>query len=199
MPKYASVQDVKDFSKLAYSDFSYNGDDAFQELINKALDLAEAYIDDSCRVPSGFFAAGGYSATEYLDWATPFVISTYKPITAMTSVSYDSTGYGTAPSYTTLTNDEDYIWWSDGRVYIFGITPSKVEKSIKLVYTAGYTTVPTSIRAAATEIASNSLHALLQRKVAPAIDMIDVQIPRPASMKVSDVVKEYIAPYRRHF
>ncbi len=198
MPRYASITDVKDFSKLTYADFGYSSDDAFRELINKALDLAEAYIDTTCRVPSGFFASGGYHITEFCDWDSPYVSASYRPIISISSVSYDSTGYGTTPSYVELTYQKDYFWYPDGRVYIFSIKPPKREQSVKLSYTAGYAETPAGIRASAAELASSSLHALLQRKVAPALDVTDASMPKPTSMKIPDTVKEYLAPFRRH-
>lgn len=197
MVYYASVQDAKDFSKLTYEEFGYADDNAFTELVNKALELGESVVDDLCNVPRGFFKAGGTSVTEYVDWDTPYTFSTYKPIVTLTSVSYDTTGYGQAPSWTALVQDTDYIYYADGRFYIFTKTPGKAEKSIKLVYTAGYSSVPPMIRTASIEVASQILHSMLQRRTSPTVEMGNVAIPSPASLKISDTVANIVALFRR--
>lgn len=199
MPYYASVQDVKDFSKLTYSDFGYAGEDAFAELVQKALEMAEGAIDSQLRLPRGFFRAGGYAVTEYADWSTPYVFSSYRPILSLTSISYDSAGYGTSPSWVALVPDTDYIGYLDeGRFYVFTKTPGKTERSIKIVYTAGYSTVPQDIRLATAELAGAMLHAMLQRKIAPTVEVSDMSIRAPVSIQIPESVATLISPYRRH-
>lgn len=198
MVYYASMQDGKDFSKLTYDEFGYAGDDAFQELILKVLEIAEGTIDTQCKVPRGFFKTGGMAFTEYADYTTPFTISQYKPIVTLTSLSYDTTGYGTAPSWSALTEHTDFIYYNDGRFYIFSKYPGKRERSIKIVYTAGYSTVPEEIRLATLEFTSSILHTMLQRKISPTVEISDMSIRIPTSIPIPPSVLALIGIYRRH-
>lgn len=111
------------------------------------------------------------SYTEYHDY-NPSDRNIYLrkgPVISISSVSYNVSAIGVAPSYVEKTADEDYITYieddEEGRVEInynkWQPDPSH-PKAIKVVYTAGYSSVPGRITMLATKmVAKRVLDTLL--------------------------------------
>ena len=198
MGNYISTSEVKQFSNVTYQDLGFATDTDYDTFLGTLINQVERTIDNYCRVPSGFFKAGGLSFTETHDWREDGEIHTrYHPIITLTKVELDQAGYNQAADWTEITSTYYYAKKEFGIVKIVGKTPGHVENSVRITYTAGYSAVPDDIKLAALIYASNVLHTILQRKVAPVVQVSDFAIRLVMDESFSDEVKGLLRPYRR--
>jgi hypothetical protein len=169
-----SVDEVKAYSKIVYSDLGYIGEASFNTFLESLIPLAASLIEGYCNVPSGFFNAGGKTFTgQVYDYRYPWIDLYYYPVLSVSKVEINNSGYGTAPSWETL-NSQDYILASDnGQLMLVNKVPAIVEQSVKVTYTAGYTATPDLIKHVCLQICSNVLHGILQRKISPTVQVGD--------------------------
>ena len=133
---YCTQDDIEKYLKTTF--------DANDETIAALIDHVTAMIDSYCG--RDFLAHTG--EVEYHDGKgrghNVIMLKNY-PVTAVTEVVEDGT---------TLTANEDYIWYADGRIVkcVNGLVDPNTTywkaklKAIKVTYNYGYSTVPTEIK-----------------------------------------------------
>lgn len=110
--------------------------------------------------------------TEYHDYnpSDRNIYLRHTPVVTLTSVSYNVSNVGVAPSYVDKTENEDFVFYDDeGRIEINYNTwqpdPSH-PKAVKIVYNAGYSSVPGRISMLATKlVAKRVLDSLIMNNV----------------------------------
>ena len=90
------------------------------------------------------------SYTQYIDTGVSELYLEKSPIITVDSLSYNTNADGEAPDYVARTEDVDYVVYEDlGKIALNTNKFSPVngkKKGLKVVYTAGYATVPSRIQ-----------------------------------------------------
>jgi len=163
MGNYISSSEVKQFSNVTYQDLGFTSETEYETFLDNLINQVERVIDNYCRVPSGFFKAGGLSFTETHDWKEDGEIHTrYYPIITLTKVELDQAGYSQSADWTEISNTYYYVKNEFGIIKIVGKTPGHIENSVRVTYTAGYNACPDDVKLAALIFASITLHNLVQ-------------------------------------
>jgi len=153
MVKYATVDDVRNFTNVNSAEFS-------DAQITSMIEYAESFID----ARTGHdFTEGGVTLTEYYDGnGTDSFFLNHFPVLSVSSLSVDANNDGT---YTELTEGRtnDYVLYNDvGRVVLTddcnttSVWPD-YPKSIKITYTYGYSSVPDYVKFLTVLIVANLL------------------------------------------
>jgi len=163
MGNYISASEVKQYSNVAYQDLGFSSDAEYDAFLDSLISQVERAIDNYCRVPSGFFKAGGLSFTELHDWNEDGEIHTrYYPIITLTKVELDRAGYNQTADWTEISSTYYYAKNEFGIIKIVGKTPGHTENSVRITYTAGYSAVPDDVKLAASIFARNILRLILE-------------------------------------
>jgi len=163
MGNYISASEVKQYSNVAYQDLDFSSDTEYDAFLDSLISQVERAIDNYCRVPSGFFKAGGLSFTELHDWNEDGEIHTrYYPIITLTKVELDQAGYNQTADWTEISSTYYYAKNEFGIIKIVGKTPGHTENSVRITYTAGYSAVPDDVKLAASIFARNILRLILE-------------------------------------
>jgi len=200
MGNYISVSEVKSFSRVSYQDLEFDSDADYDAFLNDLIDQIEKAIENYCRVPSGFFKAGGISFVEVHDWNEDGEIHTrYYPILTLTKVELDQAGYNQNSNWTEISSDYYYVKNEYGIIKIIGKTPGHIENSVRITYMAGYSSVPDDIKIAALSYASNVLHSILQRQFSVTPSDINLKINLIIQEAFSQELRRMLSSYRRRF
>ena len=198
MGNYISASDVKSYSRITYSDLGYSSDTEFDTFLDDLITQIEAVIDEHCNVPSGFFKAGGLSFTEQYDYDESFIRLKHYPVLSVSSVYYNTAGYGQTESWSEVTSTYYILYSDEGLIKIINKVPAIKEKSIKITYTAGYSAVPDAIKHVAVQLCSNFLHAILQRKISPVVRVDEFTIKMIIPEIFTEELKMLLEPHVRH-
>ena len=199
MGNYISASEVKQYSNVTYQDLGFSSDTDYDTWLGNLINQVERTIDNYCRVPSGFFKAGGLSFTEIQDWKEDGEIHTrYYPILTLTKVELDYAGYNQAADWTEISSTYYYVKNEYGIIKIVGKIPGHAENSVRVTYTAGYSAVPDDVKLAALIYASNILNRIFASNYGESVNIGDFQV-KFADLKPSftDEVKALLNPYRR--
>jgi len=199
MGNYISASEVKQYSNVAYQDLGFSSDTEYDTWLGNLINQVERAIDNYCRVPSGFFKAGGLSFTELHDWNEDGEIHTrYYPIITLTNVELDYAGYNQTAIWTEISSVYYYAKNEYGIIKIVGKSPGHVENSVRITYTAGYPAVPDDIKLAALMLADNVLHLILQRMLGSSLSIGDFKSSLTEVKEAfSDEIKGLLSSYRR--
>ena len=200
MGNYISASEVKQYSNITYQDLGFSSDTDYDTWLGNLINQVEKAIDNYCRVPSGFFKAGGLSFTEIQDWKEDGEIHTrYYPIITLTKVELDYAGYNQAADWTEISSTYYYVKNEYGIIKIVGKIPGHTENSVRITYTAGYSAVPDDVKLAALKFANHILKKLYQEQFAVFVGSSDVDVKVNLALKESftDEIKLMLAPYRR--
>ena len=125
---YAGISDVLGYSQIKGADFGFTSDSDpnFTAFLVGILAQASAVIDDYCRVPRGFFAAGGMSFTEVINVAYslhpgyylatptyypyPYLLTSQLnnyPVLSVQHVYVNQAGYGVADAWSDTPGEDD--------------------------------------------------------------------------------------------
>jgi hypothetical protein len=171
---YTSVDDVKALAKINYDELGYDSDAEYEAFINDLITYAQSVVDNHCNVPNEFFNAGGLSFTDQLyDFRFSLQLRHY-PVLNVSAVKINTAGYGQTPSWKTL-DSTDYIVDEHAGIihFVSGDVPAVEEQSVKVSYTAGYSSTPSTIAYVTAQLCSNIIHIILQKKIAPVIRVDD--------------------------
>jgi hypothetical protein len=194
---YCTKDDLKAYSKIAYTDLSYASDAAFDTFLDSLILQAQGLIENYCNAPIGFFEASGKAFTNQVyDYRYPWIDLRYYPVLSASKVEYNDQGYGIAPNWVTL-SALDYILNLDtGQLMLVNKTPAIPEQSVRVSYTAGYGAVPSVIQHVCIQICSNMLHEILQRKLAPVLRVDDltlkVLVPEAFTKELQVMLAHYV-------
>ena len=167
---YNTKTEIKENSKVAYTDLGYANDTLFDTFLETLIVLAGGIIDNYCRVPAGFFEAAGLAlSNELLDYCYPWLSLRYFPVLSVSKVEYNSSGYGQAAVWVTVVEPDYIVKLREGLLMLVNKTPAIIDNSVRVSYTAGYSAVPTAIKQVAIQLCCNALHVILQRKINPVI------------------------------
>lgn len=196
MGNYISASEVKQYSNVAYQDLGFSSETEYETFLDDLINQVEAVIDDYCRVPHGFFEAGGLSFTEIHDWNEDGIIQTrYYPILELIRVELNLAGINQPANWTEISEIYYHVKKEFGIIRIVGKSPGHVENSVRITYTAGYSAVPEDIKTAALTIASNMLKSMMFSDEIRIGDLtIEPQIPEGV---FTAEVKMLLAQYKR--
>jgi len=170
---YTSVDDVKALAKIGYDELGYGSDAEYEAFINDLITYAESIVDNHCNVPSGFFNAGGLSFTDQLYDFRYNLQLRYYPVLSVSAVKINKAGYTQTPDWETLDSTDYIVDKNAGIIHFVSDTPAIVEQSVKVSYTAGYSSTPSTIAYVTAQLCSNIIHIILQKKIAPVIRVDD--------------------------
>ena len=202
MGNYISASEVKQYANITYQDLGFTSDTDYDAFLGNLINQVEDVIDNYCRVPSGFFKAGGLSFTETHDWKEDGEIHTrYYPIITLTKVELDYAGYNQAADWTEISSTYYYAKTEYGIIKIVGKSPGHTENSVRITYTAGYSAVPDDVKLAALNLANRVLKMLLQQRysVSAVPGDIDVRINMAVEEAFTDEIRFLLAAYRRRY
>jgi len=201
MGNYISASEVKQYSNVTYQDLGFSSETEYETFLDNLINQVEAVIDDYCRVPHGFFKAGGLSFTEIHDWDEDGEIHThYYPIITLTKVELDQAGLNQAADWTEISSNYYYAKNEYGIIKIVGKSPGHVENSVRITYTAGYSAVPEDIKLAALMLADNVLRLILQRTLGSSLSIGDFKSSlTEVEEAFSSEIKSLLSSYRRRF
>jgi hypothetical protein len=196
MGNYISASEIKQFSNLTFQELGFSSEADYDAFLDTVINQVERTIDNYCRVPSGFFRAGGLSFTETHDWSTDGEIQTrYYPIITLTKVEMDLAGYNQAADWTEISSTYYYVKSNSGIIKIVGKAPGHTENSVRITYTAGYSAVPDDVKLASLILTNNLLNTLV---MSGDIRIGDVSISRREINEVfTNEVKGLLGSYRR--
>ena len=191
-----AADEIKSFAKLTYEDLGYSSDSEFEAFLNDLVDHISGVIENHCRVPAGFFEAGGLSFTDQLyDYRNPLDLR-YKPVISVSSVKVNKAGYGQAPDWQTLGSTDYIVDYEAGLIWFVADYPAVQLQSVKVSYTAGYAETPQIVKFVALQLASNILHIILQRKISPVIRVDDwtvrMIIPEAFTAELQAMLDPYV-------
>ena len=195
---YVTCDEVKAFSKLKREDLDYETEAEFESYIDTLIPLAEGMIDSFCHVPRGFFADSGMTFTNSLhDYRATWIHLKYKPVLSISKVEVDTSTYGDDPSWTELSENTGYVCAKErGLLKIVGDTvPSEMLQTIRVAYTAGYSSCPQTIEFVALQLISNIMHEMHQRKLSPLVRTDDYQIRLVVPKAFTPELQQDLAPY----
>lgn len=197
---YATSDEVRVFSRLGYEDLEYDTETELEIYIDTLIPLAGGLVDQFCNVPKDFFEDAGYEELSGLyDYRETWIHLKYHPVLDVSKVEVNTASYGSAASWTELAAS-DYIVAKDrGLLKIVGASkPAEILQSIRVTYTAGYATTPYIIKYAVLNICSNIMHAMLQRKISPVMQVNDFTIRMIIPKAFSRDLQQALAPYVHH-
>jgi len=198
MNMYCETEDVKAYSKIAYTDLGYANDTAFITFLQNLIELAQSIIDNYCRVPSGFFKIDGLSVTnEFHDYGYPWISLNYYPVLSVSKVEYNDQGYGITANWVTVTEPDYLMNLSAGQLMLVNKTPAIKEQSVRITYIAGYTATPSGIKHICIQLCTNMLHGILQRKVSPQVQVNEMVVKLVAVEAFNEELKGMLRPYVR--
>jgi len=202
MGNYISASEIKQFSNITYQDLGFASDTEYDAFIDSIISQIEKTIDNYCRVPSGFFKAGGLGFTEIHDWKEDGEIHTrYYPVLTLTKVELDYAGYNQAADWTEISSTYYYAKNEYGIIKIIGKTPGHAENSVRITYTAGYSAVPDDVKLAVLNLANRVLKMLFQQQysISAVPGDIDVRINMAVEEAFTDEIRFMLAAYRRRY
>jgi len=198
MGDYVSVDDVKSHSQVTYEDLGYATEADYDSFLNGLITHAEAIADDYCRVPSGFFKAGGSTFTELCDYNEEFTALRHYPVLEVSSVEINVAGYGEAEDWAALDSTDYIVYPDEGLIKLVGgESPAVRERSVKVQYKAGYTAVPEAVKFSCIQLCSNYLHAVLQRKISPVVRVDDFAVKLVIPEIFTKELRSMLLPYVR--
>jgi len=194
---YCAKDDVKAYSKIAYTDLGYVSDSAFNTFLDSLILLAQAIVDNYCVVPSGFFEAAGLSFTsEMHDYNYPWIDLRYYPIISVSKVEHNTQGYGITPVWVEISSQDYIINTQTGQIMLVNKVPAIAEQSVRVSYTAGYTATPDPVEHVCLQLCCNLLHGILQRKISPVVRVDDwtlkVLVPEAFARELQVILSPYI-------
>jgi len=195
---YCSNTDVKAHSKIAYTDLGYASDSDFNTFLDSLIVLGQSMIENFCRVPTGFFASDGLAFTnEFHDFQYPWMSLLYYPVLSVSKVEYNDQGYGITANWVTVTEPDYIMNLPSGQLMLVNKVPAIVEQSIRVSYTAGFSSTPDDIKQVCIQVCCNMLHGILQRKVSPQVQADDMVIKVVAVEAFNQELKGMLRPYVR--
>ena len=198
MVNYCLNSDVKAYSKIAYTDLGYASDADFNTFLDTLIVLAQSLIENHCRVPAAFFNAGGKTFTNELqDYGHPWISLQYYPVLSVSKVEYNDQGYGITANWVTVTEPDYLMNLSAGQLMLVNKVPAIHEQSVRITYIAGYASTPNDIKYVCIQVCTNALHAILQRKVSPQVQVNDMVVKLVAVEAFNEELKGMLRPYVR--
>ena len=195
---YCTKDDVKAYSKIAYTDLGYASDSAFNTFLDSLIALAQGIIDGYCGVPSGFFEAGGLSlASELHDYRYPWIDLRYYPVLSVSKVEHNTQGYGITPSWVEIPTQDYIANTQTGQTMLVNKIPAITEQSVRISYTAGYAATPDPVKHVCLQLCSNLLHEILQRKMSPTVRVDDLTLKVLMPNAFTRDLQVVLAPYIR--
>lgn len=167
---YTTTSKVKTLAQIEPEDLGYEVEADYDAFLDSLIVGVEHYVNGYCRVPDGFFDDSGLEFSGVLFDYSRNIQLPYYPVLSISNISVNTAGYGQTADWSTL-DSTDYILDSDrGIIYLVsGDRPAVKEQSVKITYTAGYSSTPEAITYVTAQVAANVLHSLLQRKISPTM------------------------------
>ena len=195
---YSTKDDVKAYSKIAYTDLGYASDSAFNTFLDSLIGLAQGIIDTYCSVPSGFFDAAGLSFTnEMLDYRYPWIDLRYYPVISVSKVEHNTQGYGITPLWVEVSSQDYIINAQTGQIMLVNKIPAIAEQSVRVSYRAGYNAMPDAVEHVCLQLCSNLLHEILQRKISPVMRVEDMTLKVLMPNAFTRELQVMLTPYIR--
>jgi len=190
-----------------------------------------AMIDDYCKVPSGFFLAGGTTITEIVDityglhpgyyintptyYPYPYQLTARLrnwPVISMQHCYVNINGYGQPPSWLEIDGDDDlgnhfpagdtnpqkcFLQTVQGRIVLVNAVSARYYQGLKATYQAGYAATPNSVWDVCIKLATNMLHVIIQKVLAPIIKVDDWVVKMVIPDVFTPELKKELTQYHR--
>jgi len=121
----------------------------------------------------------------------------YYPVLSVSKVEYNDQGYGITANWVTVTEPDYIMNLPSGQLMLVNKVPAIVEQSIRVSYTAGFSSTPDDIKQVCIQVCCNMLHGILQRKVSPQVQADDMVIKVVAVEAFNQELKGMLRPYVR--
>ena len=121
----------------------------------------------------------------------------YYPVLSVSKVEYNNQGYGVTANWVTVTEPDYIMNLSSGQLMLVNKVPAIVEQSIRVSYTAGFSSTPDDIKQVCIQVCCNMLHGILQRKVSPQVQVNEMVIKLVAVEAFNEELKGMLRPYVR--
>jgi len=212
---YSTSAAVLMWAQMQSGDFTVVDTD-FTTTITNYIAYADDMIENYCKVPSGYFDAGGVTITnEYHDgvelgygstWqhlfgqrGDPFLRLKYTPVISVTTLS-EETSAGTWTARTEGRND-DFLVMENGVRYVANI-PTYDYKNIRCTYVAGYSATPGSVAVCSARLAAALLQKVKDatRRQPARLAALSAEMavdPTLSHQVFSPPLKALVDPYRR--
>ena len=214
---YTTSAEVLFWAQMASGDLEVTMTD-FDTSITNIIAYASDIIEEYCRVPSGFFDAGGVTITdEYHDGTevgrnnsyvrffgvrkTPFLHLKYTPVISVTTV-HEETSPG---SWTARTEGRanTFLVTENGIRYVRN-SPAYDYKNVKVTYVAGYAATPSAVSRVCARLGANMLHHIIDSEdraqstnLGPAGISFGADFMGIAKTLLTTELKTLLNPYRR--
>ncbi len=217
--QYCTIANAIEHSGITFNQLGLADDAALTDYASRLVTKASRLIDRFCNVPDTFFY-GGATVTEYKsgkefdgvdsyphtnrsaifnDWRRVFMLD-YAPVISVTSVAENTASSGATPSWSTIASTSYVVTSSTGKlVFAQSSEPDEGDDNLRIVYVAGYATLPSAIEMACEELVGNTLKTAVKNllnasyRFGGRAQAIEVQ---PA-IDFTDSVKQMIEPYKR--
>ena len=161
--------------------------DLLETLIDAASDWIETYCDRK-------FMSRDY--TEYTTGHGTDILPKQWPVTAVTSINYD-----TARDWDGTDVDSDYIHIVDDRwIYVRGYDFSNAQEgAVKLVYTAGYSTVPDDLQYACDSLVAQMFAKMKSKAFGKSVQSMPGEVGGSTTTYIHDLppdVKQILEGYK---
>ena len=192
---YVTAEEVKGYAKIDYKDLGYETESEFNSFLSGLISQVEGIIESHCNVPSGFFKDGGKEISETLDYRNPLMLR-YYPVLAISQIQFNMADYGEEADWQTI-NSKYYRWNKHGIIHFSSdlSAPPVSAQSVKVTYTAGYTSMPQAIKNVCLMLAGNILHAILQRKISPVVRIDEFTVKFVVPDVFTDEMRRILAPF----
>ena len=192
---YVTAEEVKGYAKIDYKDLGYETQSEFNSFLSSLINQVEGVIESYCNVPSGFFQDGGLTFTDELyDFHNPVALR-YRPVISVSKVEVNKAGYGLAPDWQTVDSTDYIVDYNAGLIWFTADFPAVKLQSVRVTYTAGYTSTPQAIKNVCLMLASNILHAILQRKISPVVRIDEFTVKFVVPDVFTDEMRRILAPF----
>ena len=198
---YVTADEARLFSRLAYADLGYETKSEFKAYLSELVPLGGGIVDQFCHVPKGFFEDSGLAiVNQLLDYRADWIHLRYHPALSVSKVEVNVSAYGTAASWSELAAATEYVVALErGLIKIVGnTTPAELLQSVRVSYTAGYSSTPEAVRYVVLNIVSNIAHAMLQRRISPVVRVDDFTVRMIMPEAFTRDLQAVLAPYVHH-
>jgi len=182
---YTTVDKVKKYSQVQYTDLGFADDPNFESWItNTLIPAAEGYVDAYCGRDFN-----QNTVTETYDGNDKnYLFLKHYPVLSVSSVKVSGTAI----------NNSDYIWKSSGLIKLKG--DAKFPKgvgNIEVTYTYGYSSVPTAIDDVTARIAARILQIMVQNKMGILVRVDEFKVQIADYRVITEDIKVVLERYRK--
>jgi hypothetical protein len=181
MTSYCSVEDVKRYSQIVYSDLGFSDDNEFSNFIsNTIIPRASSIVDSYCG--HDFLL---HSVTEKYDGNGTYVLTIRNaPIVSVSYVKKDGEEIDPSEYYAMKT------------IIVFKQILEKGFQNYEVSYSYGYSSIPEVIKDVTARICANMLQYCVMNKMGPLIRQGEFKLMIPDQAVLTSDLKALLEPFK---